>query len=255
MTSYKARLRCLLFLLLFFVAKRMVAGPPFRTDDPDPVPWHHYEAYLFTTVDRAFGLSSWTLPGFEFNIGAAPNLQLHIVVPAAYLTPPGSYGIGDIELGAKYRFLKETQRRPEVGIFPLVEIPTGNSALGLGNGQTWARLPVWLQKSHGRWTTYGGGGYEINHAPGMRDSIFAGWLVQRQFAKRLVLGTEYYYQQAESLDSQGQSDLDVGGFYNFRENLSLLFMIGHSVHGERHTLGYWGLYYTWGKKRSNSPGG
>jgi hypothetical protein len=242
-------------LLLLFDPKAIFAGPPFRTDDPEPVPWHHYEAYLFSTVDRAFGMSSWALPAFEFNMGAAPNLQIHLIVPGAYLTPQNNYGIGDIELGAKYRFLQESKKCPEIGIFPLLELPTGNSRLGLGNGQVWARLPVWLQKTHGRWTTYGGGGYQINRAPGMKDSAFAGWLVQRQLAKKLVLGAELYYQQAQSVGAREQSGLDTGGYYSFRENLSLLFMMGLSVHGERHDVGYVGLYYTWGSKRSASSGG
>jgi hypothetical protein len=61
----------------------MFAGPPFRTDDPEPVPWRHYEAYVFSTVDPTSGVSSRALPAFEFNIGAAPNLQIHVVAPGA----------------------------------------------------------------------------------------------------------------------------------------------------------------------------
>jgi hypothetical protein len=37
------------------------------------------------------------------------------------------------------------------------------------------------------------------------------------------------------------------------EKLSLLFMLGRTVTGERHTVGYLGLYYTWGHSRSSSP--
>ena len=239
--------RVSLFLLLFIAGDIAFAGPPFRTDDPEPVPWHHYEAYLFATVDRAFGTNSWALPAFEFNIGAAPNLQIHLIIPGAYLTPQNNFSIGDIEFGAKYRFLKESKKCPEVGVFPLIELPTGNSKLGLGNGQVWARLPVWLQKTHGPWTTYGGGGYQINQAPGMKDSAFAGWLVQRQLNKRLAISTEFYYQQAQSVGGREQSGLDIGGSCNLRENLSLLFMMGRSAHGEQHTVGYFGLYYTWGQ--------
>jgi hypothetical protein len=231
-------IRGLVFLLLLVTSNPLLAGPPFRTDDPEPVPWHHYEAYLFSTVDRA-----------------APNLQLHLIVPCAYLTPQNNFGIGDIELGAKYRFVKESDQLPEIGIFPLLELPTGNSRLGLGNGQVWARLPVWLQKTYGPWTTYGGGGFQINHAPGMKDSAFAGGLVQRQLTKKLVLGGEYYYQQAQSVGGREQSGLDAGGYYNFLENLSLLFMAGGSVHGESHTVAYIGLYYTWGSRKSKTHAG
>lgn len=238
----------LALLFLSAAAPAAFAGPPFKTDDPEPVPWHHYEAYVFGTVDRGLGVSSWTLPAFEFNLGAAPDLQLHVVLPAAYLTPPGNYGLGDIELGAKYRFIHETERRPQVGVFPMIELPTGDSRLGLGNGQVWARLPVWIQKSYGQWTTYGGGGYQIDHAPGMKDSLFAGWLVQRQFTKKLTLGTEIYHQEAQAMGARQSTFVDPGGYFNIHPNLSLLFMLGHTISGEEHSTGYLGLYYTWGDK-------
>jgi len=253
---HKVASQCLLlgrfFLMMLLGSIPAFAGPPFQTDDPDPVPWHHYEAYLFSTTDQGRGVSSSELPAAEFNVGAAPNLQLHIIIPGSYVTPQGSYGIGDVELGAKYRFLQETGKRPEVGVFPLIEAPTGNSRLGLGNGQLWARLPIWVQKSHGPWTTYGGAGYQINRAHGMKDSLFAGWLVQRQITNRLVLGGEVYHQEAQSVGGRQTTFIDPGGYYNFRENLSLLFMLGHTITGERHTVGYLGLYYTWGRKASQS---
>jgi hypothetical protein len=237
--------------LIVAASTTVVAGPPFQTDDPEPVRWRHYEAYLFGTFVRSPGVGSWTVPAMEFNVGAAPNLQLHLVIPGSYITPGGSYGLGDIELGAKYRFVQETARRPQVGIFPMIEVPTGNSGLGLGNGRLWARLPVWIQKSYGPWTTYGGAGYQINHAPGMKNSLFAGWLVQRQLTKRLVLGSEVYHQAAQMVGGRQATFVDPGGYFNVRDNLSLLFMIGHTVSGEQRAIGYLGLYYTWGR---NQPG-
>jgi len=46
-------------------------------------------------------------------------------------------------------------------------------------------------------------------------------------------------------NARGSTFIDAGGYYNFRPSLSLLFMAGHTVAGERHTVGYIGLYYTW----------
>ncbi len=230
-------------LLTLFLCSTVVAGPPFLTDDPEPVAWRHYEAYVFSTVDRSFGSSTLQLPAVEFNLGAAPNLQLHIVIPGMYLKPPGAYGIGDVELGAKYRFLQETAKRPQIGIFPMLELPSGDSRRGLGNGQVWARLPVWVQKSKGPWTTYGGAGYEINHAPGMQSSEFAGWLVQRQATERLALGAEVYHKGAQSAGARQTTYTNAGGCYDVGENLSVLFMIGRTVSGDRHSAGYLGLYY------------
>jgi hypothetical protein len=239
-------------LLMLLMCSTAVAGPPFQTDDPEPVPWHHYEAYVFGTFDRSTGSSFLQLPAFEFNMGAAPNLQLHIVVPGVYLTSPRAYGIGDVELGAKYRLVQETTKRPQIGIFPMLEVPSGDSRRGLGNGHVWARLPVWVQKSKGPWTTYGGGGYQINRAPGMKSSEFAGWLVQRQVTKRLMFGAEVYHQGSQTVGSRQSTFTDAGGSYGLRDSLSILFMLGHTVSGERHTVGYLGLYCTWGRKSAGT---
>ncbi|PSH03776.1 MAG: transporter [Acidobacteria bacterium] len=235
--------------IVAFTATPALAGPPFLTDDPEPVAYRHYEFYTFSTLDHSTGSYGIQLPAFEFNFGAAPNLQLHVVAPIALsvLDPePASYGIGDIELGGKYRFFKEKGRRPQVGIFPVIELPSGNSRRNLGNGQVWARLPLWVQKTWGAWTTNGGAGYTVNHAPGMRDHIFGGWQIQRKVNKKLTLGAEWYTAGRDTNVARAPQLINAGGFYNFNENFSLLFTAGHSVHGDSHTVAYLGLYWTWG---------
>jgi hypothetical protein len=239
-----------LTLVAGLLAGPAAAGPPFQTDDPEPVPLHHYEAYAFGVLDRAGGTTFLQTPAFEFNVGAAPNLQLHAVVPMVYESAGGAFGIGDVELGAKYRFVQETSGRPQIGVFPMLELPTGDGARGLGNGRLWARLPVWLQKSVGPWTSFGGVGYEVNHAPGMKDSLFGGWLLQRTLCARLILGGEIFSQQAQAVGGRGTTFVDGGGYLDLKGALSLLFMLGHTVAGESHTVGYLGLYYTWGHDRT-----
>ncbi len=79
-----------------------IAGPPYRTDDPEPVEYQHWEIYGFSTGTHVQGDTSATLPGLEVNYGAAPNLQLHLIAPLAYDKPSGAgaqYGYGDTELG------------------------------------------------------------------------------------------------------------------------------------------------------------
>ena len=107
-------------------------------------------------------------PAWEFNYGVVPNGQVHIIAPLTFDSPAGGrsqFGYGDTELGFKYRFIDEDKNgaRPMIGVYPLIELPTGNESLGLGAGYTRAYFPIWIQKSFGDWTTYGGGGYWINH--------------------------------------------------------------------------------------------
>lgn len=243
---------CLLcvFLLCICVAPAF-AGPPFFTDDPEPVEYRHYEFYLFSTVDRASDGVDVAVPAFEFNYGAAPNLQLHVVAPlalSAKFEGPTTYGIGDIELGAKYRFIQEKGSRPMVGTFVMVEIPSGDASRELGNGTTWLKIPIWIQKDLGHgWQTYGGGGYIVNDAPGGRDTPFFGWQVQKEIIKdKLILGGEWFNPGRMSYDTRNSHLVDIGGYYNFSKNFSLLFMGGHSLQGDSHTAGYLGLYWTWG---------
>ncbi|HEY4159577.1 MAG TPA: hypothetical protein VGM29_15815, partial [Polyangiaceae bacterium] len=171
---------------------RAWAGPPFLTDDPEPVELKHWEFYAASQWTIARHEATGTSPHVEVNYGALPNLQLHAIVPAALAWTSGhsvEYGLGDIELGVKLRFIEERASRPQVGIFPLVTLPTGSEARGLGAGRTQALAPVWIQKSFGAWTTYGGGG--VRFAPDGNAGVL-GWLLQRSFSDAIALGVETF---------------------------------------------------------------
>jgi len=216
------------------LAQTALAGPPFRTDDPEPVEQGHWEVYGFSAGTHVDGDTSAVLPGLEVNYGAAPNLQLHIIVPWAYDNPSASSrksGLGDTELGAKYRFIDEDENgwRPQVGIFPLVELPTGSSSRGLGEGHTRIFLPVWVQKSFGEWTTYGGGGFWRNPGEGNKDYRFYGWLLQRKVSEKLTLGGELFYQTADTVGGHASSGFNLGSIYDFSESHHLLFSLGRGI--------------------------
>jgi hypothetical protein len=102
------------------------AGPPYTTDDPEPVEYQHWEVYLATQHEVTRDGATGTAPHVEVNYGAVPNLQLHVIAPLAYAHANGgdtTYGAGDIELGAKFRFIQEGEAVPMVGTFPLLELP------------------------------------------------------------------------------------------------------------------------------------
>ncbi len=61
-----------IFLVLLLMP-RAFAGPPFLTDDPEPVEYHHWEAYLFSTLDKADQNTYIQGPAVEVNTGAAPT--------------------------------------------------------------------------------------------------------------------------------------------------------------------------------------
>lgn len=249
----------LLFMLLMVHVTVALAGPPFQTDDPEPVSYKNYEFYVFGNTDGTPLERDTAGPAVEFNWGAVPNVQLHLVIPAAGIFPsdePNAFGLGDIETGVKYRFVQETKHRPMIGSFTMLEVPTGNPVKGLGVGQPWAKLPIWVQKSFGPWTTYGGGGAVVNLAPGYKNFPFGGWLIERDFGKKLTLGTEIFSHGSEGLatpQTKSATLVDIGGYYYFRNpGFQLLFCYGHSVAGQAETYAYVGLYWTWGAKSAKN---
>ncbi len=220
--------------LLLLVAARAIAGPPFRTDDPEPVELHHWEVYGFSAGTHVQGDTSGVLPGIEINYGAAPELQLHLVAPLAYDRPEGGdtkFGYGDTELGAKYRFVQEDTNgwRPQIGVFPLVEAPTGDEERGLGTGHVHEFFPLWLQKSIGKWLTYGGGGYWNNPGAGNKNYWFFGWLLQRQVTEQLALGGEVFNQTAATIGGHDSTGFNLGGIYDFSDDYHLLFSAGRGI--------------------------
>ena len=218
--------------VLFFVSF-VWAGPPFVTDDPEPVELHHWEFYYASLLNHDVDGNTGTAPHFEVNYGAFSETQLHVIVPLAYSDITGNsfeYGLGDIEIGVKYRLIRENDSRPQVGVFPLVELASGDSGKGLGSGHTSAFIPLWIQKSWGPWTMYGGGGYWFNKtAAGDKDYIQAGWLLQRDFSDTLTIGAELFSLSPSALGDSGEVGLNAGAMVNFDQSRHLLFSIGRDV--------------------------
>jgi hypothetical protein len=235
-------------LLLAFMGIRAslpaAAGPPFLTDDPEPVEHGHWEIIGFSMGTMVHGDSAGILPGMEVNYGALPDVQLHVKVSVAFNSQSVTgtqFGYGDAEIGVKYRFFNpgEDDWWPEVAAYPAVSAPTGNEARGLGTGTTHAFLPLWVQKNFGKWTTYGGSGYGFNPGPGNRNYWFFGWQLQRRIAGNLALGVELFHQTAVMtgepgtvgfpLGSKATTGFNLGGTYDFSENFHLLFSGGCGV--------------------------
>jgi hypothetical protein len=223
-----------LIALVCVAAISTYAGPPFLTDDPQPVDFQHWEFYFATMHTLTSDGWSGTAPHVEVNYGVFTNVQLHLIAPLAYDAPQGDvshYGYGDTELGFKLRFIQETDRRPQVGVFPLLEVPTGNQDHGLGTGHLHAFLPIWAQKSWGTWTAYGGGGYGINPGTDNRDWGYVGALLQKQVVTNLIIGAEVYHQTSMTVGDPGNTAFNLGAVFDFNEQHHLLFSAGRSIDG------------------------
>ncbi len=233
-------------ILLLAISSPAIAGPPFKTDDPQPVDYHHWEFYIASEQQFTRQETDATSPHFEVNYGVMSNVQLHIVAPLGYVrSAEGThYGYADTELGIKYRLLEETESVPQIGFFPLIEIPTGNANEQLGNGKIQAYFPLWIQKSWGKITTYGGGGIWYNPGPDRKNWVFTGWEIQYDFSTLVTLGSEIYYQTSGTQDSRSSAGFNFGGFINLSEEHHILFSLGRTLSGETAMTGYVGYQLT-----------
>ena len=254
-----------LLLLLALCAPRLWAqGPPYQTDDPVPVDFHHYEFYIFGAADGTPVEMDSVGPAFEFNWGAIPRVQLHAILPFGVIAPlnnpiyapagagPRAFGLTDMELGAKIAIVKESKYVPQIGTFTMFEMPTGNYDKGLGVGKVWYKLPLWLQKNFGKLLLDGGAGETVVPQTDYHDFPYGGFLVKYAFSERLELGGEVFSHGGEGIaaaQTQPSTMVDAGGYYHFKHNPNqqFLFCYGHSVAGQTENYAYVGMYWTWGK--------
>jgi hypothetical protein len=202
------------------------AGPPYVTDDPGTTDDGHWEIYNFVS---GVGTSGDLVgeAGFDINYGAAKNIQLTAVVPAAFQNANEAGG-GDLQLAVKYRFLdqKTGSWTPDVAFFPRVFLDTGTHYDPERPGLF---LPIWAEKDWGPWSLFGGGGLQLNPGAGQRNFWQGGLALSRAFGDRFSLGAEIYHQTATAADVRDFTGVDVGATYRLGPHWTLMASGGPGV--------------------------
>ncbi len=218
------------FVLVAAISRPATAGPPFITDDPEPTDTGHFENYLYVQGTRAAGQTSGPAEGVEINYGAFPDTQLTVSIPLDFNPGPGSMGMlfAPVGLGMKYRFIEEDGEgwRPQVAFFPQVQVPVGSASRNIPMTEF---LPLWAQKSFGRWTAFGGGGFTVNPGAGNRDFLLFGGALLRQVGDRLQLGAEMFGQTRASVSSGGSAAVGLGALYDLSDNWHLIGSVNAGI--------------------------
>jgi hypothetical protein len=225
---------CLLALTVLSI--EAVAGPPYITDDPEPTDFQHYENYLFATGTNTRDGTSGSA-GLDLNYGGAPDLQLSAVAPMAFQESPSgasAAGLGNIELAAKYRFVHQVGW--DIAVFPRVFLPSGSARVGPRHGAFF--LPLWLEHNWDDWTTFGGGGCELNRGGGSKDFCFAGWALTRQVLADLQLGVEVVHQTPDIKGGRASTGIGFGMIYDLSPHYHLLAYGGPGLRNAAETGRY-----------------
>ena len=237
--------RILLQCLLLLGGISLLAGPPYLTDDPEPVATHHWEVYLFSMGQSLAEGRSGLGPAMEANYGPFADAQLQFQVPMSFSNqgPMGTtrHGFGDLEAGFKYRFVHETEAMPQVALYPQIYAPTGSAEDGLGAGHWKLLLPLWLQKGFGTWTTYGGVGWWRNPGALNRNFIEYGWLVQKELAEGWSLGAEVFHQDSAGSGQPAFTMWNLGFEAALVDHLQLVGSAGKVFQGTKGSQYYLGL--------------
>lgn len=224
-------LRTLATCLFGVASTAALAGPPFLTDDPGPVDRHHAEINLIAQQNHAAVRRAGSVSG-EVNIGCAAETQCHAAVPVAFDRPVGArsqVGLGDAELGVKYRFLDRPDEGWSAAVYPTLNLPTGAAGRGLGNGRAQLLLPLWVQRSFGEWSIDAGVARLINRAPDAHDSWFSGLLAQRSFGDRFSLGAELFLRTSAAAGEPSAVGFNIGAIVAVSPHRNLLVSAGRGV--------------------------
>jgi len=235
-------------MALALSAARAPAGPPYATDDPQPTPYRGYEVYAYTQGARG---PQWLegSAGIDFNYGAAPGLQLTAVVPVEWESARGlarRSGPGPVELAAKWRFVHLPRRGFDLAFFPRLVLPATQSTRGDRHASL--QLPLWLQFSGERWSSFGGGGCTLRCGAGTRDPCDLAWAVTRSFGARLQVGVEALRRGADEPGGTAMTELGVGGTWTAGEHLQIMGSAGpglHAVGEDARNHWYAALLFAW----------
>ena len=212
--------------LLAFGTSAAVAGPPYATDDPEPTDTGPWEMYAFGAGAFADGNFDGAT-GFDLNFGPVPNVQLTATLPLEISTDSGTHaGVGNVEVGVKYRFIHDEGAGISVAVFPRLFLPTAGRRFG--SGRVGLLLPIWAQKDIGPWSLFGGGGYAINPGPGNRDYWQSGLALTRTISERLSIGGEIVHQSPDTIGAGSTTGVNLGGIYRLGGPFSILVSGGPS---------------------------
>lgn len=176
------------------------AGPPFETDDPEPVDCHHVE------IDVAQGRQSEparTGPIWEVDYGPTKNVELSV----------GGQP-GELELASAIRFLPETKYTPQVGFLPALTVNA--------NGETETFMPFWAQKTIGQWTVFGGGG--VSHG-----DEFTGVTVMHNSRSGSSLGLEFYHESQHNPILPAAPRVGLGYVDQVAPSHAFMFWVGRQL--------------------------
>lgn len=226
---------------------RAQGGPPYYTTDPGTpgnMNWEMnfgYMPFLFN------GNSTSHVPDVDLNFGVGERIQL--TYENAWLRvwnqgAPARYGMGQDQLGVKWRFYDGGEEGMQFSVFPQLSVNNPNHAVQRGITPPGASLllPVEFTKKVGRFDLNLEGGYNLVHLG--PDGWISGMVLGHQFTKKLELDAEFF-SGGTFHPRFAQPILDFGARYKVHRPFIFLLMAGRGLlpgaSDQPHFVGYFGV--------------
>lgn len=245
-------LRNLLPALLAFPTSVALSqgGPPLITDDPGTPGDGVWEINLAFTVEKT-AEKEWFFeaPLLDINYGVGDSVQLKFEVPWVFDHQEGGStkdGLGNSELGVKWRFLDQEEYLVDVSLYPQLSFnsPTSSADRGLVEEGTELFLPFEVERRFGPFSLNPEIGFLVREEG--QDEWAYGVAVGYELFEGLELIGEIHGEADGGLDEH-ELVFNVGSRWEVTENLRLLVSLGRGVRGgpsgEPEFLGYFGLQF------------
>jgi hypothetical protein len=247
-TRYAAAL-ALAIAFRFAPQAQAQGGPPYYTNDPGTPGNRNWEINLGYMPFLYNGASTTHMPDVDINYGLGDRIQL--TFENAWLrvkkgADAAKYGLGQDQLGVKWRFYENKQAGLGISIFPQVSINNPNQSVQRGITPPGASviMPVEFTKHLGPIDVNWEVGYNAVHLG--PDGWLAGLVIGHDMSKNLELDAEFYGLGTFD-NSNNQQTLGVGARYKLRPPFILLLMAGRSVapayKGQPFFVGYFGMQF------------
>jgi hypothetical protein len=239
----------LCFSLLSLPASFAQGGPPYYTNDPGTpgnFQWEINLGYMPFLYDKQ---SITHTPDVDINFGLGDRIQLtfeNAWLRVDNLPGPPKYGLGQDQLGVKWRFYDNKDSGLAISLFPQVSLNNPNKSVNRGITPRGASLilPVEFSKKLGPIDINWEAGYNLVHLGS--DGWLAGVVVGHDMTKNLEMDAEFYGVGAFH-PSNDSTTLGIGARYKIHPPFILLLMAGRSVeaarNGQPYFVGYFGMQF------------
>ncbi len=234
----------------------LALSPPLVTDDPETPGAGGWEINVVSTIESGRDGTEIEAPLFDVNYGFMKNDQFKLEVAVTSVDESDDknhWGISDLLIGYKYRFIDESDPLGlAVSFYPQVDCPTGNRHTGIGSGVTEVQIPFQFGKHYFDEKLYVNPevGYNVvvenNHLNNWRFGLAASWAFTERFEVMGEVGGLVFRKNVEPSDPF----FNVGFEYVLTKQVALLASAGRSFRdrgtGTAQFTGLLGFEFTFG---------